>query len=154
MSSGNIRELFRERGYSEDINNRNAILEVLDALNIGENSELGTFYLACVPEVLRSKTSMEQLNGAVVVLADDTVQPDPDPFETPVGMATLFVREVWNIPETFICLTSTEGEGAYLFDLSSHGVFDFDLNEQSALCEGILEPRWKSFFEFLEWYLA
>ncbi len=72
----------------------------------------------------------------------------------PVGMATRFVRTVWETPGDIICLTTTEGEGAYLYDMTSGSVYDFDLADQSALAARTLQPRWKSFFDFLGWYLT
>jgi hypothetical protein len=54
----------------------------------------------------------------------------------------------------FICLTSTEGQGAYLYDINTEAVYDFELSQDGKLTSGELKPRWSSFFDFLRWYLS
>lgn len=78
---------------------------------------------------------------------------DDEPRETVIGMTTAYVREVWSVPDCFVCLSSTEGEGAYLYDVSSEKVFEFELGQHEELASGSLHPRWKSFWEFLDWFL-
>ena len=43
--------------------------------------------------------------------------------------ATEFAREVYEVPEGFICLTSCEGEGFYLYECGTEAVFDLGVEE-------------------------
>ncbi|GIW80234.1 MAG: hypothetical protein KatS3mg105_2041 [Gemmatales bacterium] len=149
-----IQQLLDERGYSQRTDDKEVIRRTLVALGIDPASELGEFYLAYDPSLLQSDTSYEQLLDVVIPVVDGAAPVEADPSETPVGMATAFVRDVWEVPERMICLTTTEGEGAFLYDLSSGAIYDFSLSEQAELCNGSLSPRWNSFFEFIAWYLS
>jgi len=68
-------------------------------------------------------------------------------------MTTTFVREVWGLPANLFCLTTSEGEGGYIYDAKTGVVYDFTLDQQSLLADGKLPARWDSFFEFLKWYV-
>jgi hypothetical protein len=104
--------------------------------------------------VLLSEASYEQLEDVVVPVLDGQPRVDAEPLDAPVGMATSFVREVWDVPARFICLTTTERDGAYLYDSVSGAIYDFSLNQQKELPEGTLSTRWISFFQFIRWYLS
>ena len=149
-----IRQLLDERGYSQRTDDKEAIRRMLNALGIDPASELGEFYLAYDPSLLQSDASYEQLQDIVVPVVDGAAPVETDPSYTPIGMATAFVRDVWEVPDTMICLTTTEGEGAFLYDLSSGAVYDFSLSQQKELSDRTLRPRWISLFEFLKWYLG
>ena len=156
MTPVEMQQLFSDRGYLERTNDdeKDSIRKVLNALKINPASELGHFYVAFAPSLIRSRLSHKQLNDVLYPSVKGTTYPVDDPFDTPLGMATMFIREVWEVPDRFICLTSTEGEGAYLYDLSSEEVYYFDLAQQPQLVAGELEPRWHSFEEFIKWYLS
>jgi len=146
MIPQHIQQLLDEQGCSQRTDDAQTIHKTLSALGIEPTSELGEFYLAYDPSLLQSNNSYEQLEDVVVPTVDGDAQVEPDPSETPVGMATAFVREVWKVPKNMICLTTTEGEGGFLYDLSSKAVFDFSLSQRIELCNGTLSPRWNSFF--------
>lgn len=149
-----IRQLLINRGCSPRTSAEEQVRKNLVGLGINPDSELGSFYLEYNPSLLQSDTSYEQLEDVIAPAVGDASPLDIEPWKTPVGMATTFVREVWETPKDVICLTTTEGEGAYLCSLGSGVVFDFSLANQNELASGSLQPRWKSFFEFLEWYLS
>ena len=153
MIPQHIQQLLDERGYSRRTNDKEAICKTLDALGIEPSSELGEFYLGYHPSLLRSTSTYEQLEDVVIPVVDGAAPAEADPSETPVGMATRFVREVWEVPERMIGLTTAEGEGAFLYYLSSGAIYDFSLSQQSELSNATMSPRWGSFFELLEWYL-
>jgi hypothetical protein len=67
---------------------------------------------------------------------------------------TEFGHDVWELPERYVCFTTCEGEGGYLYDKESGAVFDFSLATRDAFVEGREPPRWRSFFEFMRWYLG
>ena len=154
MLPASIQQLLTDKGNSKRSNDQEVIRKTLNALAIDPDSELACFYLSFDPSFLQSNTSYEQLEDVVVAAVDGADRAVVDPSETPVGMATAFVRDVWEVPDTMVCLTTTEGEGAYLYDLSSGAIYDFNLNQQVELCNGTLSPRWNSFFEFIAWYLS
>lgn len=153
MISTKIRQLLTDRGYSPRTETKEQVRKNLDGLGINSDSELGSFYLNYDPSLLHSNTSYEQLQDVIAPAIGDAPPIDIEPWKSPVGMATRFVREVWIIPNDIICLTTTEGEGAYLCSMNSGVVFDFSLADQNELASGKLKPRWQSFFEFLQWYL-
>ncbi len=113
----------------------------LNILGIAMGTELATFFLTYSVSAVFSPVSREQLL--------DPASPTPQ-----VLSATRFVRDVWDIPAEFVCLTSPEGEGAYLYNLASGAVFDFSLTDYEALVQGALPPRWLTFFHFMSWYLG
>jgi hypothetical protein len=154
MIPADIRDLLRDRGYMPREGDTTAVRRTLVGLGIDPSSELGAFYMEYDPSVLLSAASYEQLEDVVVPVVEGQTPVDADPYETPVGMATAFVRNVWELPARFICLTTTEGEGAYLYDLTSGAIYDFALHQQNQLADGMLSPRWTSFFQFIRWYLS
>jgi len=153
MIPQHIQQLLDEQGCSQRTDDKEALRNTINALGIDPTSDLGEFYLAYDPSLLQSNSSYEQLEDVVVPVVDGAAPVEADPSETPVGMATAFVRDVWEVPQNMICLTTAEGEGAYLYDLSTKTVYDFSLSQQNELSNGTLSPRWNSFYEFLEWYL-
>ena len=69
-------------------------------------------------------------------------------------MGTEFIHEVWELPENFVAFTSLQGEGGYLLDKDSGGVWDFDLGDWEAFVAGRIPARWAGFFEFITWLLT
>ena len=65
-----------------------------------------------------------------------------------------FVRDVYEVPARFVCLSSAEGEGFYLVDVNTGVVFDVGVEDLDELESGRIDPRWPSFFDFLRWYLG
>ena len=110
-------------------------------LGVPLDSEFAWFFLNYLIALFVSPVSYE----SICDVADPTPQ---------VRHATDFVHEVWELPERYVCFTTCEGEGGYLYDKESGAVYDFSLVTRDAFVEGREPPRWLSFFEFLRWYLA
>lgn len=109
-------------------------------LGVRPGSEFYAFFSEFTAVNLTSVTSDEYLR--------DVADPTPQ-----IAASTGFVREVWELPSEYICMTSCEGEGGYLYSTVTEAVYDFSL----ALRESFLAsptPAWPTFFTFLEWYLA
>ncbi len=118
-----------------------APLAELARLGIAPDSQFGAFYLRYRASSLHSDTSFEELM--------DVASPSAQ-----IRDVTTFVRETYEVPEPFVCITSAEGEGFYLYDPRSEAVYDLDVTQLDALARGALPPRWPDFHAFLEWYLA
>lgn len=65
---------------------------------------------------------------------------------------TNFVHRAYGVPHDFICLTSPEGESFVLYDKRTESVYDTGLDQLPALSSGDLQPRWKTFFDYLRDY--
>ncbi len=154
MIPDSILRRLEHQGCSPRIGDDEKVREVLAELGIPSGCELAECLLRYDPSDFLSDTAHEQLMDVVVPVAEGEEPVPFDAWDTPIGMATQFVREVWELPDTLICLTSCEGEGAYLYDIVSGAVYDFDLGERSEFVSGKLAPPWKSYFEFLDWYLS
>ena len=130
------------------------IREILTELGIPLECELAELLLQYNPGNFLSDTPFEQLVDVLCPVADG-MEPLPfDVWDTPMGMATYFIRDCWELPGTLICLTTCEGEGGYLYDTVSEAIYDFGLDQRDDFLAGKLAPRWKSFYEFLDWYLS
>lgn len=117
-----------------------ALIELAN-LEILPDSQIGEFYLTYNATNLYSDHAGEELN--------ELCSPSPQLLE-----ATVFVREMWELPSEFVCLTSAEGEGAYLYSLVDGQVYDFDLADRDSFLEERPAPLARDFFAFLEWYLS
>ena len=116
---------------------RNALLE----LGVSLESEFAEFFLSFAITLFLSDVSDEELCD----IAEPTEQ---------IKVGTEFVHEVWGIPENYICFTTAEGEGAYLYDKVSGGVWDFELASRKRFLSCEIGAQWESFFGFMIWYLG
>jgi hypothetical protein len=57
-----------------------------------------------------------------------------------------------NITDRYLQISSIEGEHSYFYDKETDAVYSVDWGEMDDLIAGKLEPQWKSFYDFLEWY--
>lgn len=113
----------------------------LKNLNIPLTSEFAEIYKNYRPANFTSSTSNEYILDVCV------------PTEQILG-ATEFIHETWELPERLICFTSLQGEGGYLFDIETGGIFDFDLTDYEDFISGKIPPRWSSFYEFIKWFIS
>jgi|HubBroStandDraft_1064217.scaffolds.fasta_scaffold06508_2 hypothetical protein len=120
---------------------REAVLQALSDLKIPVESEFGEFYLNYVTVNFGSKIPCSTLC--------DITKPYPEIIEV-----AEFARDLWELPEHFICITSTEGEGCFLYDRCTGKVWDFSLETRDDFIAGREKARWGSFFEFMTWYLG
>lgn len=116
------------------------VTRALATLGIALDSEFAQIYLAYHPADFESRASYEVLM-------------DIDGPSEEILMCTEFIHDVWELPQNFIAFTSLQGEGGYLLDKDSGGVWDFDLGDWEAFIAGRIPARWASFFEFITWYL-
>ena len=115
------------------------VLRSLNDLNISEQSELGEFFLEyCLSGVL-SNRRMELLD-----LCSPTLQ---------IWNATRFGRDVYDVPDEYVCLTSGESEGFVLYSVTNRRIYDIGVSEIEALENGLVQPTWSTFFELMRWYL-
>ncbi|ERO62578.1 SMI1/KNR4 family protein [Pseudomonas piscis] len=116
------------------------VTRALATLGIALDSEFAQIYLAYHPADFASRASYEVLMNIA------------EPSEE-ILVGTEFIHEVWELPQNFIAFTSLQGEGGYLLDKDSGGVWDFDLGDWEAFTAGRIAARWTGFFEFITWYL-
>ena len=130
----------RQRG---NIHRKNpeAVNQALEELGIPLNSEFGEFFREYVITGYVGPGSKDELC--------DLLSPTPR-----ILLATQFVHEVWELPENYICFSSIQGEGGYLYDRATGAVWDFDLADREDFIAGRQKPAWNSFFEFMSWYLS
>jgi hypothetical protein len=117
-----------------------AALEELLHLGVEPESQLAMFCAEYQVSPVSSSVSAEELM--------DPVSPTRQ-----LRGVTAFVRDTYEVPTDFVCLTSAEGEGFILYELSTGAVYDVDARHVPALTRGLLQPRWVDVFAFLRWYL-
>lgn len=116
-----------------------AVHDELSVLGLPIDSEIGE---------LLSRYYMPLVSGAPSELID-IVSPNPE-----IRRSTKFIQEVWELPSRYLCISSTEGEGAFLYDKETGAVLNFNLGERDLLLQEKTPEQWPTFFDFLEWYLA
>ncbi len=127
--------------YFRDSYKIELVQEALLKLNIKHHEEINAFFSTYnLSGVLSESSNVELL---------DLCSPTPQIFD-----ATEFGRDVYDITEDYICLTSGEGEGFFLYSIEDKKVYDVNVEDLDALEAGKLEPRWNSFFDLMKWYLA
>jgi hypothetical protein len=123
------------RTQSETIRDALAELEILP------NSEFGEFFMTYKVTLYKGSVFRTELC--------DISEPSRD-----IALTTRFIHEAWELPTNFICFSSVEGEGGYLYDKNTGKVWDFSLATRQDFIDGKEKPRWNSFFEFMIWYLS
>ena len=71
-----------------------------------------------------------------------------------VAVGTRFAHEIWGLPDKYVAFTSIEGEGAYLYTERTGRSGNLSLRPEMLFLAGMQQPKWNSFFEFMEWYLG
>lgn len=117
------------------------VTRALATLGIALDSEFAQIYLTCHPA-----NFLDRVSYGVLMNIDG---PSDE-----ILMCTEFIHEVWELPKNFIAFTSLQGQGGYLLDKDSGGVWDFDLGDREAFVAGRIPARWASFFEFITWLLT
>ena len=122
-----------------ECDDRAAAAQELERLGIPGDSQFTAFYLRFCPTVFSSPHSYEELN---------------DLTRGSVRDATAFVHETWELPHEFVCLTSCEGEGCYLYSKETGAVYDFSLADRDTFVAQLPQPIAPDIFRFIEWYLG
>ena len=112
----------------------------LATLGLDNNDEVRQFFEAYNLNAVLSKQSLELM---------DICSPHPR-----VARATEFARDIYELGDGFVALSSGEGEGFVLLRTLDGAVFDVGVEQFDALEAGELEPRWASFFDLIIWYLG
>jgi hypothetical protein len=120
--------------------NRLAAERALCELGVPLDTEFAEFYLNYKITLFHSNVSDEQLC--------DVAEPSRE-----VAQGTQFVQKVWKLPEQYICFSSIQGEGAYLYDRNTGKVWNFSLASRDAFLAGQEQSGWDCFYDFLLWYL-
>lgn len=119
----------------------NLAILALESLKIPLTSEFAEFYIKYCPIDFKSTVS------------DEYIMDICEPSEQ-VLAGTQFIHEVWELPTNFICFTSLQGEGGYLLDIEAGSVFDFDLADWDDFTAKKIPARWRTFYEFMTWFLT
>jgi hypothetical protein len=109
-------------------------------LGIEPDSQFAAFFVEFNATNMYSTSSYEELQ--------DLSSPSPQ-----IAGVTRFVREVWGLPREYVCLTSCDGEGGYLYSIRTGAVYDFDLANREAFLS-CPHTRWRDFNSFIEWFLG
>ena len=117
------------------------VLESLRELGVDEHNQLKEFFL----RYNLSGCLLGQEGEELLDLCSPTRQ---------IAGATDFGRDVYEVPASYICLTSGEGEGFYLYSIADRIVYDVDVDQLDALEAGQIKARWESFYDLLEWYVS
>jgi hypothetical protein len=111
------------------------------SLGVPVDGQFAEFFRTYRITAYHSPSSNEELS--------DVAEPGPE-----IAQATWFIRDTWQLPERYVCLTSCEGEGAYLYDRTDGSVCDFSLADREAFLSGEQTPQWRDFYAFMKWYLG
>lgn len=120
---------------------RDAAIAAILELGVAPTSDFAEFYQNYKVTSFHSDHSDEQLC--------DVSEPSKE-----IATGTQFIREVWGLPESLICFTDAQAEGAFLYDRETGAVWDFSLATRDDFVSGKEKPRWSSFFHFLSWYIG
>jgi hypothetical protein len=116
------------------------VIECLEELELMEHEQLREFF---------SEFDMEGVRSVQLVELMDLVSPGREVAET-----TFWARDMFELGDDFICLTNGEGEYFILYSKRDRKVYGVGIEEIEALERGAVAPRWESFYDLLEWYLA
>ena len=137
----NIRALVEENQIGNaKRNDAERARAAMEALGISHESE---FFVFCSEFCLGNLISCSSNESLVDVC---------DPNEE-VAVGTQFATEVWGLSPEYVCFTSCQGEGGYLYSNVTEAVYDFSLSEREEFLAKKV-PRWPSFYSFLAWYLS
>ena len=103
--------------------------ELLSAIGVSLDSELGYFYLHFGPDSISGGYELARLQSI------------PD--------CTSYAHDELEVAGRFLALSSIEGEGIILYDTESGAVFDAGLDELDELGVGELEPAAPTFASYL-----
>jgi hypothetical protein len=136
-----LRELIDKQQHKTLRTDKADAIEALAELGISLDCELAELLLERNLCTLYSEGALSDLV--------DISSPNRD-----IELSTNFVHSVWELPERYLCISSCQGEGGYLYDRSSHEVIDFELATRTDFLAGNYLQKWDTFYEFLIWFLS
>lgn len=113
----------------------------LKNLGVSEDSQLGEFYLKYQGAFISPKDEPELLD-----IDDVAIPAIPDQTE--------YIKDVHEIPDNYLALTTDESEGMYLYDKNNEAVLDVNFEDIYLLKQGALSAKWKDFNSFISWYFS
>lgn len=120
-------------------NNKESVTRNISRLELNHNEQFVDFFLLYDLSGIVSKKEVELI---------DLCSPSDEILET-----TEWAKEVYELQDDFICLSSGEGEGFILLSRVDGKVYDVSVNNFDLLESHGVEPRWNSFYELIDWYL-
>lgn len=123
-----------------DLHDNEKVHQCLNELGLLGHEQWNDFFL-------KYKLSGVLTNRSTELL--DIASPSPQ-----IAEVTDFVRDVYDVTEDYVCLTSGEGEGFYLYSIVDRKIYDVTVDELDELESGGKEARWDSFYDLIEWYLS
>ncbi len=125
---------------------RSAIDEVaagLGRLGVAKDSQLGAFFLRYAGPLASPNSGFELLD----LIGEDG--------QHSVESSTALVRSRLAWPDRYLVLTGLLAGGVMVYDITTGHVYDVDFEGGDALLkDGLLEPRYPSFVEFLRFFFG
>ena len=73
---------------------------------------------------------------------------------TVISNGTAWARDVWELPDGYVALSSGEGGGFVLYETATEKVFDVGIEQFADMASGKLEADFSSFLEFVDMYTS
>ncbi|HEL4245159.1 SMI1/KNR4 family protein [Stenotrophomonas maltophilia] len=115
--------------------------EVMRRLGVAPHCDMWMFYMAINGALPAVSGRLELLR-----IVGPGIPKIPDQAE--------YVWDRYELPVNFLPLSSDQGEGMYLYDMSTEEVHDYRLARHDQFVTGQEQPRWESFHGFMMWYLG
>ena len=142
MLSEKIKQLFRQKGYiSLTEEEKQEYTNALVDLNIPLNSAFAEFNLLTIGPTFNGRKN-ELYNVCWFKI-----------YSNDLDYAIESAQNVLKIPEEYIPLDSFEAEGGFFYNRKTGEVLELELGQKLIdFQNGKLQPQWKDFNDFLEWY--
>jgi hypothetical protein len=142
-----VKEQLKKLGYKNKYINslflsQEKTINALEKIGISRNTSFYEFYLNGFgfPNILKGEEllSLEQIT---------------DYYKEPYMLEELKDKYP-KASKKFIQFTSIEGGGSYFYDNQTDAVYDVTWGQEEDMINGIMEPWFTSFYDFLEWYYS
>lgn len=138
-----LKKLFvdcNEQSLKNYIITSNEAKKVLDELGIKKNTVFYEFYSTYI-----GTDSSKQEDADLMYDLDEIYEDYQAPF---------WADKYPGIQNRYLQFSSIEGEWSYFYNKEADAVYGVDWSEMDDLMAGKLKPKWKSFYDFLEWYYS
>jgi len=116
--------------------------KALEKIGISRNTSFCEFYL-------NGFDSPNILHGEELLSLEQIVKYYNEPY-----MLEELKEKYPEASKRFIQFTSIEGGGSYFYDNQTDAVYDVTWGQEEDMINGILDPWFTSFYDFLEWYYS